>query len=402
MSTVSITAFVIAEPWLSLALLCLCGYLAAWFLSSFVGAIGGAGVLAFPQFLGRRLTARASKGAAIANLPDIPIPICLLDADGGPAASNARFKSLFKGIVPTHSGRMSFDDQNSPSVYEISRATSADGATYCYAVPADALVKAEQQRASVAESFTSTFASLSIGLAVFDADQRLFLFNPALLDHLQLDPVWLAKRPSLTEVLSHLRENRRIPEPEDFLKWRKLLTNLQNGARDSSYDEEWSMPDGQVFHVTGRPHPQGAVAFLFEDITAQVKLRALHREELDLSQTIMDCMPTQIVGYGASGDLRFSNDAFDAQWQPEGGRRLAAPDFGSILEIWKKEFAEPDVWARVSAALATLETRGRWRAEITRKNGEIWELRVAPLPNSGTMVMFFPPNVQRTPTLERA
>ncbi len=75
------------------------------------------------------------------------------------------------------------------------------------------------------ETLSTTFAHLSGGLAIFDADKSLFLFNPALSDLLDLDPAWLAKRPSISDFISMLGEKRNLPEKKNFLEWRRLLTD---------------------------------------------------------------------------------------------------------------------------------------------------------------------------------
>ena len=130
------------------------------------------------------------------------------------------------------------------------------------------------------ETLTETFAHLPIGLAVFDKNRRLGLFNPALTDLVKIDAVWLAGRPSLRDFLERLRETRQMPEQKDFASWRRKLSELEEGARYGTYEENWQLPSGKIFRVTGRPHPQGALAFLFEDIStrdharAQVPLRA--------------------------------------------------------------------------------------------------------------------------------
>ena len=130
------------------------------------------------------------------------------------------------------------------------------------------------------ETLTETFAHLPIGLAVFDKNRRLGLFNPALTELVKIDAVWLAGRPSLRDFLERLRETRQMPEQKDFASWRRKLSELEEGAREGTYEESWQLPSGKIFRVTGRPHPQGALAFLFEDISdgdharAQVPLRA--------------------------------------------------------------------------------------------------------------------------------
>ena len=45
---------------------------------------------------------------------------------------------------------------------------------------------------------------------------------------------------------------------------------MLSSAEDGLYQEIWSLPSNVTYKVTGRPHPDGAVAFFFEDISADV------------------------------------------------------------------------------------------------------------------------------------
>ena len=64
------------------------------------------------------------------------------------------------------------------------------------------------------QTLTKTFAQLSVGLAIFDADRRPVLFNPALGDLSLLPADFLIARPTLFSFLDRLRDNRMIPEPK--------------------------------------------------------------------------------------------------------------------------------------------------------------------------------------------
>ncbi|WP_297971535.1 PAS-domain containing protein, partial [uncultured Amaricoccus sp.] len=181
-------------------------------------------------------------------------------------------------------------DEGEPHWYELSETPGAGGETLGFALDADDLVAAEASLRRFVETLTETFAHLPIGLAVFDKNRRLGLFNPALTDLVKIDAVWLAGRPSLRDFLERLRETRQMPEQKDFASWRRKLSELEEGARDGTYEENWQLPSGKIFRVTGRPHPQGALAFLFEDISSAIILERKYRSELELSQATLDRM----------------------------------------------------------------------------------------------------------------
>ena len=215
--------------------------------------------------------------------------------------------------------------------YEICQSPGPDGTAIGYALEADDLVAAEASLRRFVETLTETFAHLPIGLAVFDKNRRLGLFNPALTDLVKIDAVWLAGRPSLRDFLERLRETRQMPEQKDFAAWRRKLGELEEGARDGTYEENWVLPSGKVFRVTGRPHPQGALAFLFEDISTSIMLERKYRSELELSQATLDRLTEAVAVFDASGSLVFVNSAFEQLWGLEPMERLDGPGVGEAI-----------------------------------------------------------------------
>ena len=80
------------------------------------------------------------------------------------------------------------------------------------------------------QTLTKTFAQLPIGLAIFDRNRVLQLFNPALLDLTGLSAEFLIGRPTLASVLDAMREQQVIPEPKDYRSWRKQMVALEEAA----------------------------------------------------------------------------------------------------------------------------------------------------------------------------
>ncbi|HPG22224.1 MAG TPA: PAS-domain containing protein [Amaricoccus sp.] len=272
--------------------------------------------------------------------------------------------------------------------YEICQSPGPDGTAIGYALEADDLVAAEASLRRFVETLTETFAHLPIGLAVFDKNRRLGLFNPALTDLVKIDAVWLAGRPSLRDFLERLRETRQMPEQKDFAAWRRKLGELEEGARDGTYEENWVLPSGKVFRVTGRPHPQGALAFLFEDISTSIMLERKYRSELELSQATLDRLTEAVAVFDASGSLVFVNSAFEQLWGLEPMERLDGPGVGEMTGLWAARCAPSPAWARLAEFATAAETRGSWTAPIAMHDGRALRMLVAPLPDASALVLF--------------
>jgi hypothetical protein len=59
------------------------------------------------------------------------------------------------------------------------------------------IVRAQQAQKNFVQTLTKTFATLAIGLAIFDRNRQLMLFNPALIDLPALPADFLSARPNL-------------------------------------------------------------------------------------------------------------------------------------------------------------------------------------------------------------
>lgn len=236
----------------------------------------------------------------------------------------------------THPERKSLrlPGQAKPLWFEETTFASNDGGSFHYAIHADPVVRAEESLRNFVQTLTQTFAHLPIGLAVFDRNRQLALFNPALMDLTALDPQWLTGRPTLSAFLDRLRENRHIPEPKNYKSWRNRIAVLEQASVDGTYEENWSLPSGQTYKVIGRPHPEGAVALLFEDITAALSLQRQFRSELELGQSVIDRMPDAIAVFSPGNELVMSNSAFARLWGFDPGSMVARLDFSGIKSLW--------------------------------------------------------------------
>lgn len=272
--------------------------------------------------------------------------------------------------------------------YELTESPGPNGEVLGFALEADNLVAAESSLRRFIETLTETFAHLPIGLAVFDKNRRLGLFNPALTDLVKIDAVWLAGRPSLRDFLERLRETRQMPEQKDFTAWRRKLTEIEEGAREGAYEENWVLSSGKILRVSGRPHPQGAVAFLFEDISTAIHLERRYRSELELSQATLDRMSEAVAVFDTSGMLVFVNSAFEQLWGIDPMQGLDGPGVGELTRFWSERCRPTPAWGRLREFTTGAEARGVWTEPLEALDGRILQLLVAPLPDASALVVF--------------
>ena len=81
-----------------------------------------------------------------------------------------------------------------------------------YALDITEIVRAQQTQKNYVQTLTKTYATPSIGLAIFDRNRQLILFNPALIELPALPVDYLSARPNLLTAFDKLWDNQIMPE----------------------------------------------------------------------------------------------------------------------------------------------------------------------------------------------
>ena len=257
-----------------------------------------------------------------------------------------------------------------------------------FALPADAAVQAETGLRDFMQTLTKTFAHLHVGLAIFDHQRQLQLFNPALLDLTGLPVDFLSMRPSLLSVLDAMRDRKMIPEPKDYRGWRRQMVDMEKAAASGLYEETWSLPGGQTYRVIGRPHPNGAIALMIEDISGEMLRTRRYRADLELGQSVIDQVDEAIAVFSESGQLVMSNAAYAGLWGGDPSTSLDDASLRTLCGQWRNQSAPNPVWNALEDFAANQGDRTSWRAEVPLLDGRMIDCRFAPLTGGATLTAF--------------
>jgi PAS domain-containing protein len=360
----------------------------------------------------RRLELFDSAGAIATRVAEqAPIPIWRETDDGTVTWGNAAWRALGRDrsaadgplVPPERRGqgpaRIAVPRPGvGPDLWlEVTSLPDPPGGWLNYAVDVSAEVGAKRTLRNFVDTLTMTFAHLPIGLAVFDRERRLSLFNPALSDLTRLEPDWLAARPDLFGFLDRLRERHRMPEPKDYRGYRNQLAEMEAAAAQGIYQATWPLASGETFRITGRPHPEGALAFLFEDITGEMTLKRRFRTEIALGHAVMDRLDCAIAVFEPSGSLAFANAAYHSTTgmpappeSKDATRDEDAAPMGIVeaTRIWQDKCEPSPVWGDLRDFAAQTHDRAEWTAEVQLKTGARLSCRFAPLPGGATLCVF--------------
>lgn len=337
-----------------------------------------------------------------------PYPVWLLDHQAQVSWCNAAYVRLARKIngqdtdltkplfaqegvdlKPGRKTRVSVEtpDHNAKLWLDLTSVAHEQGHLF-YAVDINAIVEAETTQRKFVQTMTKTFAQLSIGLAIFDRNRQLALFNPALIDLTTLPPDFLSCRPSLSSFFDRLRDQHMMPEPKNYRSWRRQMNDLLEAAQDGNYQETWTLPSGSVYSVSGRPHPDGAVAFLFEDITAEITLTRRFRSEMDLMQSILDKLADGVAVFADDGTLAFTNYAYHQLWGELDETGFEVTTILDVTRSWQEKCAATPILGEIREFIETRENRAEWNANFQMRTGEEVNCTISPMQNGATIICF--------------
>tara|TARA_R110000787_G_scaffold155632_3_gene269354 strand:+ start:954 stop:2450 length:1497 start_codon:yes stop_codon:yes gene_type:complete len=297
--------------------------------------------------------------------------------------------------------RVRFEPENAASEwYDVTR-YPVEGGTLHHATSRTALIRAEEAQRDFVQTLAKTFAHLSIGLAIFNRDRQLALFNPALTDLTGLSVSFLSPRPTIDSFFDALRENRRMPEPKNYKTWRQRMADLVTAAEVGTFEETWTLETGQTYNVKGRPHPDGAIAFLIEDITAEVSLTRNFRAELELGQNLADTFEDALAVFSQSGQLTFSNKAYDLLWGFSGETGFADITVADAVRMWKEKSMPNPLWKDLLDAVTTLQDRTEWAMPVCLTGQSPMVCRIVPIASGATVIRFSRSPAALPPSLEK-
>ena len=258
----------------------------------------------------------------------------------------------------------------------------------CFATPVDSVVSAETNLRDFMDTLAKTFAQLPIGLAIFDKDRVLQMFNPAMVELTSLAPDFLARKPSLLALLDAMRDRNLLPEPKDYKSWRRQIVEMERAAASGLFQENWALPDGQTFRVTGRPHPNGGLALMIEDISTETQRSRRYRSDLEINQSVIDHLDEAIVVFNQSGQLMWCNAAYSDLWGHDPAAGLGEETIRSITAQWKSLSAPTALWVEIDEFIHTIGIRQRWEKELRLLDGRALRCAVSPIAAGATMIAF--------------
>lgn len=258
-----------------------------------------------------------------------------------------------------------------------------------FASDASAAVTAELSKTRAVKTTGRLFGDLSAGVALFDQNRRLAMFNPALTQMTQLQATFLTGRPTLEMFLDALRDNGFMPEPKNYASWKEQFKKVESAAMKGDLCETWDLIDGQTFRVTGRPYDDNAFVFFFEDVSASVSLTRRFKADIETSQGVINAQKHAIAVFSANGSLKYTNKAYQDLWQSGPDNTLQDLQLRNEITRWQESCAAAPSWSELRSYIAGNRRDQRWVDHAILEDGRHVTCEAQPINSLKTLVSFY-------------
>ena len=266
------------------------------------------------------------------------------------------------------------------------------------------VTEAEESREALkrhAKAHDETLDTLQDAVAIFGPEKQLMFHNRAFEKLWELEPAWLAERPTHGEWLDRLRQKRRSPETSDYTAFKARELEFY-GLTHTADDEMWTLPDGRSLRVVRQPHPLGGLLILFSDKTGELKLKTQFNSLIQVQKSTLDQLNDAVSVYGSDGRLRLRNQAFDRFWKLRAEDIEGVVDFTTVAEQCLPLVHDRGFWAELKARVTDTDplARAPQIGEAKLSDGRLAQWRTQPLPDGATLVAFA--DITATRQLEKA
>lgn len=150
-------------------------------------------------------------------------------------------------------------------------------------------------------------------IVIFGPERRIKFFNAPFARLFRLDDVWLAREPTLQELIDILREKRQLPEVIDFAAYkREQLAQFQSLV--TAKEEVLHLPDGRTLFQRVAPHPLGGLIYSYEDATDRFALERSYNTAVEVQLETLNNLSEGVAFFGIDRRLRLHNPAFRQIW----------------------------------------------------------------------------------------
>jgi signal transduction histidine kinase len=255
------------------------------------------------------------------------------------------------------------------------------------AIDVAALETAQGELDRQVSAFDRTLDRVASPVAIFGRDQRLTFYNEAYRNLWELDPEWLDKSPTDSEVLDRLKELSRLPAMVDYRGWKSQLLSCYES--ETPYEDWWQLPGGRMLRVVAEQRPDGGVTYLYEDVSERLALESRYNALIEVQRETLDSLKEGVAVFATDGRLQLFNSAFLSIWRLSRLAMGQGPHIGEFISLAKVLHEDDETWQKISEAVTSISyQREPLSGQMVRPDASVIDYALTPLPDGGTLVTF--------------
>ena len=226
---------------------------------------------------------------------------------------------------------------------------------------------------------------LSVGVALFDAEERLTFANRPFRRLFSLTDEAIEALTPFDRFLAEARERGRTPEVRDFPEWRR-----ERGGwfgMQVSIEEAWPLPGGTHLRVVAQPLPDGGLVLITEDRTESLALSAVRDTLLRTRTATLDSLFEALAIFAPDGSVQLWNRSFAGTWGLAADLLDRHPSADELLSAIGRNLVRPEEASLIGAAVraATLDRREK-EGRVELADGRTLRFAGIPLPDGNGLL----------------
>jgi signal transduction histidine kinase len=226
---------------------------------------------------------------------------------------------------------------------------------------------------------------LSVGVALFDDDERLTFANRPFRRLFSLTEEAVEARTPFDRFMAEARERGRTPEVRDFPEWRRER-QAWFGMREAG-EEAWPLPGGTHLRVVAQPMPDGGLVLITEDRTESLALSAVRDTLLRTRTATLDSLFEALAIFAPDGSVQLWNRSFAGTWGLTTELLDRHPSADELLSAIGRNLVHPEEAGLIGAAVraATLDRREKG-GQVDLADGRTLRFAGIPLPDGNGLL----------------
>lgn len=254
-----------------------------------------------------------------------------------------------------------------------------------YAIDIEEMEQQAREYRAFRQAQRAMLDQLSVGVAQFDAAQKLVFANRPFLRQFDLPSGIVADAIPFDRFLSDARDKRRTPEVRDFPAWRR--EHISWFEAQEAQEEAWPLPAGTHLRIVAQPMPDGGLVLIAEDRTEQLALSATRDTLLRTRTAMLDSLFEAMAVFAPDGSVQLWNRSFAGTWGLAPDILDAHPSADEMLAAIAPNLKRPQQAKAIGEIIrtATLDRREKGgRVELA--DGRILEFAGVPLPDGNGLL----------------